>query len=250
MAGTNNKIVEKKETIPFGGHLSYFLFTVKSKESFFSFTEDLADRCQTHFTMADSYMFPNDKMNARFRMAYTQFDKSTQEQVFFENTVDKVNMVVFQNYTTNFIKPKDTLNPTESLGLFDLSEIDYRCYALNKNGLAMHRWGLPDIDYFVMIYSRPHQGADRLAEYFSQIPYDSQNLSDLLQGEVRRKIDPAGNEIVTRKETNAVYFLREIFGFADRQINNGIQRGNALRDGLVPDSLKLPRISNLIYPNN
>lgn len=242
MAGSNSKIVEKKEVIPFGGHLSYFLFTVKSLNSFYSFTNDLAERCQTRFTLADSYMFPNDKMQAQFQMAYTQFDNSIREEVFFENTADKVNMVVFQNYTTDFIKPKSVANPMESMGLFSASEDECRCFALNKTGLAMHRWGLPNIEFFVMIYSRPHQGADRLADYFAHFPYNSQNLTDLLQGEIRRKQDAEGNEIITRKKTNAVLFLHDLFGFADRQINNGIQRRIAQRNGIVPDSLKMPRL--------
>ena len=164
---TENLIKTKSN---FGEFVRYYLFAIKSPKTFTQLAVTLGEMCNCTFTQMNDFISPNDPMQARFKMAYSQYGSPNAPFNCFETDIEKVNFVLFQNRTTDFDVSKGPCELGDTAGMYLYSNEDLTCYALNSSGLCINRAkGFNDFDYFVFIYAKKDCDAEKFFPFFKEL---------------------------------------------------------------------------------
>lgn len=154
----------------FGEFVDYYLFALKSPKTFTQIAVSLGEMCNCTFTLMNDFISPNDPMQARFKMAYSQFGSPHATFNCFDTDIEKVNVVLFQNRTTNFDVSKGPSELADTAGMFPFFNEGLTCYALNSSGLCInHAKGFNDFDYFVFIYAKKDRDAEKFFSFFKEL---------------------------------------------------------------------------------
>lgn len=164
---TENLIKTKSN---FGEFVRYYLFALKSPKTFTQLAVTLGEMCNCTFTQMNDFISPNDPMQARFKMAYSQYGSPNAPFNCFETDIEKVNFVLFQNRTTDFDVSKGPSELADTADMFPFSNEGLTCYALNSSGLCINRAkGFNDFDYFVFIYAKKDCDAEKFFPFFNEL---------------------------------------------------------------------------------
>ncbi len=164
---TENLIKTKSN---FGEFVRYYLFALKSPKTFTQLAVTLGEMCNCTFTQMNDFISPNDPMQARFKMAYSQYGSPNAPFNCFETDIEKVNFVLFQNRTTDFDVSKGPSELADTADMFPFSNEGLTCYALNSSGLCINRArGFNDFDYFVFIYAKKDCDAEKFFPFFKEL---------------------------------------------------------------------------------
>ena len=164
---TENLIKTKSN---FGEFVRYYLFAIKSPKTFTQLAVTLGEMCNCTFTQMNDFISPNDPMQARFKMAYSQYGSPNAPFNCFETDIEKVNFVLFQNRTTDFDVSKGPSELADTADMFPFSNEGLTCYALNSSGLCINRAkGFNDFDYFVFIYAKKDCDAEKFFPFFNEL---------------------------------------------------------------------------------
>ena len=164
---TENLIKTKSN---FGEFVRYYLFAIKSPKTFTQLAVTLGEMCNCTFTQMNDFISPNDPMQARFKMAYSQYGSPNAPFNCFETDIEKVNFVLFQNRTTDFDVSKGPSELSDTAGMFPFSNEGLTCYALSSSGLCINRAkGFNDFDYFVFIYAKKDCDAEKFFPFFNEL---------------------------------------------------------------------------------
>lgn len=206
----------------FGSLVDYFLFGLRSARDFSAVATQLGNFCHCTMTMLHSFSLSKEKLQARFPMAFAQFDFRGLPNPMSEMSVDKLNMVLFQNRTMNFDKSKSSKSKKGSNGTMDFVDDVLGCYAVNNRGVYLRRSKLHDVDYFVMIYAKKEKDAGHFAKFMQTFPLELTDYSDYIREQSPLLIPVEQSE--QKNPTADVLLLRSVFDYAEWQIDDTMDR--------------------------
>lgn len=203
----------------FGKYVDYRLLAVNSESSFTQLVSTIAECCHCNFSSSDDYipLPPLTDIDAHFKTAFSQFNCQGRSEQFAYSSVDKLNVFIISNKTQRFDRRKAaTVLQSKELLLFP-TEYD-TCYVLNNKGLFIKKWTYPNIDFFVMIFSKKQHGVDDFVEFLLQnTQLNMENMTEYLFGKKKNK---AGEWVQTKQLSTSAKFLRKLLHFAEHKINN------------------------------
>lgn len=222
----------------FGNDVDYFLFSTRTKVSIFTLAEQLAGYCGCRFNLMPLLKIPESKvcsMLPEFRMLYAQYDTPMADGTFAQDPVDRINFVIFQNKAVSFDKSRSELAKEDYNGAFPFIDDDCYCHAFSPDGVKIHKCVPTDFaDYYLLIFSKKNNNADKLAEHLSKIKgLFLRNLSEELYTD-------------TPKNENLPPFFRAIFASAENQIRQAMRCWERNFVGKIPQSMTPDDIRNIL----
>ena len=201
------EVVVKRE---FGRFVDYFLFGLQSDSSFLPIATQLGVFFHCTLTMLKKFSTTIGDYNAQFPLAFTQFNFHKELNSPEDLSVDRLNLLLFQNKTTEFDKSKSPIAQKGNGKTFDFVDDTLGCYAVNSRGIYLRRSKIRDVDYFVMGYTKKGKDISPFLNFLQKFPRQLEDFSEYI-------IHPS-------KTTADVVLLRNLFFYAEAQIDETMKK--------------------------
>ncbi|MBQ4355622.1 MAG: hypothetical protein II757_03060 [Bacteroidales bacterium] len=203
----------------FGSTFDYFLFGLRSNGTLLDIMNAVSDRVSCVFTLLPYLQLMHDQLTAKFPLAFTQFEMRGPTIGSSIDYTERLNIVLFQNFTEDFEVLSETTAPTLFDGNLSFENDDEvassYCYALNKVGRRLCSWGLRDMPYLLYIFSKKDKDAADFREFVSTLDMEKYDLTDLIREEHLQYTD---KQRQTKKLPEHINLIRAIVSQAERKI--------------------------------
>ncbi|MCQ2263329.1 MAG: hypothetical protein MJZ70_03520 [Bacteroidales bacterium] len=166
----------------FGSQFDYYMYGLNTKTEFMAVINDLATRCHCVFTLLPALSLSNEATTANFPLAFAQFDMRGPDEGSSSDYLEKLNIVIFQNFTEDFhhVIPA---TPDGTISFAEEKPLPKFCYALNSMGLCLCSWKLHDMPFFLYIFAQKGKDAADFVSFFENQSLQKVNLTHLIREE-------------------------------------------------------------------
>lgn len=233
-----------KETIQnftFGQSVDYYVFASNSELSFYQFVSEISLHLNAIMSMMDDFSLEKDSLQARFKMAYAQMKGNYEDEEIAMNTVDRTNLIVMQNVTSNFDKSGIIRASRSEPTFFPLDPALLRCRAIGpKKSICLKQTALTPPDYFVLVYARKGTDLSEFLEKLRAFPLPLREMTSCLfepekTGKNKKSPKTGGQSV---QVSPAGQLLRNVFYAADRAIARNATHRDTDHLGIVPEYFK------------